>query len=457
MYSYSSVVADDERGYVERFCDRVEQSLDQGLMPVEVFRDERLFRAEMERIFTRSWVFVAHETEIANPGDFVLRKVGLDKVIVTRSRNGQVNVLLNHCRHRGAELCFEDSGNATHFRCPYHGWTYKNDGDFVGAPNMSEAYGVRPDPKKWGLLRAPKVESIHGFVFACLSEEAPGLREYLGGAAWMFDAIFGLHPDGMRVLAPPERLVIKGDWKIGAEQFSGDSYHVSTTHYSTTASKFVEGDVREFIGKTRGFLFENGHSFLGHVLPEWLGPAYELWGYAPQFQKQFDLSRLDAAQVKMLKTVPPTIGTIFPNLSYNRFPQPASPGEPPIPFTNIRVWQPLEPGVMEMWNWELEWKFMPDANAQRAYKAAQFTFGSGGIFEQDDTAIWESVTKASSSPWNRKKQVQLHYQQRRIDPDPDWKGPGQFFPTTLGEYMQKAFWRRWVKDMREGHEEAVRS
>jgi phenylpropionate dioxygenase-like ring-hydroxylating dioxygenase large terminal subunit len=243
MHVYNSVSSLSDADYVAELCDRVEASLDEGLLPVEVFNDERVFRAEMDRIFTRSWVFLGHDSEIPNSGDFVLRKMGLDQVIVSRNGKGEVNVLLNHCRHRGTELCHQDRGNTTHFKCPYHGWVYKNDGEFVGAPDMRQAYGGRLDAKEWGLLKAPKVDSYWGFIFACLDPDAPSLKDYLGGAAWMLDCMFGLHPDGMVALAPPERFLVKCDWKSGAENFSGDAYHVGTTHYSATATGFIPGDV----------------------------------------------------------------------------------------------------------------------------------------------------------------------------------------------------------------------
>ena len=99
MYKYGQVTAGDDQAYVAALCDRVEKSLDEGLLPVDVFNDDRVFRAEMDRIFTRTWVFVAHESEIPNSGDFVQRKIGLDGVIVTRNGKGEINVLLNHCRH----------------------------------------------------------------------------------------------------------------------------------------------------------------------------------------------------------------------------------------------------------------------------------------------------------------------------------------------------------------------
>ncbi|MBF7015295.1 Rieske 2Fe-2S domain-containing protein (plasmid) [Novosphingobium resinovorum] len=448
MYRYRPIDPDSEARYIEDLCDRIEQGLDGGEMPIDAYQDDRVFRAEMERVFTRSWVFIAHETEIPNSGDFVTRRIGLDQVIVTRTGKGEVHVMLNHCRHRGTSICAEDSGNATHFRCPYHGWTYKNNGDFVGAPEMSMAYGKRPDSKEWGLIKAPRVETTHGFIFACLSPNGPDLEEYLAGAGWMFDVLFGLHPDGMRVLAPPERFIIRSDWKSGSENFSGDSYHVGTAHYSATLSGFAAGDLRNNGDRADGFLFDNGHSFVGHNLPEWFGPEFAFWGYPPELREQMDLSNLDETQKWLLTSLPPTIGTIFPNFSFVRFPSPASPGEFPMAYTDVRVWQPIEPGVMEMWHWQLEYAFMPEDYQRQSYVAGQFAFGAGGMIEQDDSVLWEGVARLARSPWARRDAIPMHFKQKRSEPDLEWKGPGRHYTTTYGEYMQEGFWRRWVKDMR---------
>jgi hypothetical protein len=265
----------------------------------------------------------------------------------------------------------------------------------------------------------------------------------------MFDALFGLHPDGMKVLKEPERFVVKADWKSGAENFSGDAYHVSTAHLSASLSQFIPG-VNQVSSLASGYDFGNGNSFIGHALPELIAPMFDFWGYPPEYRDQFDLTQLDEVQLEMLKKVPPTIGTIFPNFSFLRFPQPDVPGAMPIPFTSIRMWQPVAPGVMELWNYELEYAFLPEEFHDKAYMAGQFGFGSGGIFEQDDTAVWEGIAKVASSPWALSKGMRLHYQQKRGGPDPDWKGPGEFHPSIYGEYSQERFWRRWVKEMTEG-------
>ena len=442
MFHFEVVSPESESNEIIK---KVHDGLDQGLIPPELFYNEDIFRAEMERIFATTWVCVAHETEIPNSGDYVLRKLGLDTVIVTRDEGGGINVLLNHCRHRGSEVCHEDSGNTKHFKCPYHGWLYNLKGEFSGAPHFADAYGTGFDKKAWGLKKAPRVESLHGFVFVSLTADIKPLREHLGGAAWAWDALFGLHPKGVRVIAAPERFRVKADWKSGAENFAGDAYHVSTAHLSAGLSEFIP-DVRQVSTIARGYDFDNGNSFIGHEISLW-GPDFEYWGYPKEVRDQFDFSGLDDVQKEMIRRHPPTVGTLFPNLSILRFPQPARPGGRPYPFTNIRQWQPVSPGIMELWTWEVEYAFLDEPTTQESYLAGQFGFGSGGIFEQDDTAVWEGIAKAANSPWNRKEKVMFNLQQQRVPPESDWAGPGKFYRTIYGEYLQEAFWRRWLADM----------
>lgn len=442
-----------DRSEIERVLDRCESGLEKGQVPTEIFGLDSVFDAELRRIFARSWVFVAHETEIPNRGDYVLRRIGLDPVIVTRDDSGNLNVLSNHCRHRGTQVCLTDRGNAHSFRCPYHGWVYKNNGDWMTAPHLKEAYGKGLDPKEWGLLRAPHVDSHQGFIFACLAEEAPTLKEFLGGAAWMLDALVGLHPDGMRVMGPPDRYKVRANWKSGAENFAGDAYHVDVAHWGVEAAKYIQGmrGTNEF---GRSYELGNGHNFLGHALPEWFGPLAEVWGYPPEIRKHFDLSRLDETQRHMVTNNPPTVGNIFPNLSFIRFQGSPAPGEPPAVYTSFRQWQPLNPGELELLSWQFTWKFLSDEESQPAYAAGQLGFGSAGIFEQDDTAAWEGIERAGRSLWHQDKGAMFHYGMGRnegavqVEPDPSWKGPGIYRPTGFGEHRGLAFYRHWLSVMR---------
>src|SRR6516225_5836107 len=113
----------------------------QGMIPAYVYADPEIFALERDRLFARSWVFLAHESEIPDPGDYVVRRVLADSFIVARDEGGEVRVLFNMCLHRGMQVCRAEMGNASHFRCPYHAWTYRNDGRLVGLPFHAEAYG----------------------------------------------------------------------------------------------------------------------------------------------------------------------------------------------------------------------------------------------------------------------------------------------------------------------------
>src|SRR5215471_261213 len=91
---------------------------DDRRISARLMQDPEIFELELERIFDRVWVFVAHESEIPSPGDFVTREIGLDPVIVTRQTDGEIAALLNVCSHRGSRVCAADRGCAEYFACP---------------------------------------------------------------------------------------------------------------------------------------------------------------------------------------------------------------------------------------------------------------------------------------------------------------------------------------------------
>ena len=143
--------------------------------------------------------------------------------------DGEVRVLLNSCRHRGTKLCRGEAGNARHFVCPYHGWSYEIDGALI-TTSYDEHLPPGMDKADWGLVPALRVETYKGLVFAAWDPGVPALGDYLGDIAWYLDALFWRTPEGMEVLAPPHRWRTRANWKIGALNFIGDSQHVRTTH-----------------------------------------------------------------------------------------------------------------------------------------------------------------------------------------------------------------------------------
>lgn len=432
---------------------RCEKELESSMLPAAVFSNEAVFKAEMERVFGRNWCFLAHESEIPNRGDYVLRRIGLDPVIVVRDESGQINVLSNFCRHRGTELCQADQGNASHFRCPYHGWIYKNNGDWQSAPHVSQAYREL-DPKAWGMYKVPHVDTVQGLIFGNVAPDARSLRESLGGSAWFIDAVLGLHPDGMRVIAPPDRWRIQTDWKSGAENFGGDNYHVDSAHISVDDIGLLM-NAREMYKYNYQYDLGDGHIWTGHDFVGWFGPEWELWGYPEELRVELrkGLANLDEAQQGMLRKAQPVTGTTFPNFTYIRFPGSPDPERQPFAtYTSLRQWQPVAPGVMELWSWQLTWNCASDEYTEACYAAGQNAFSSSGIFEQDDTVVWEGLPHAAKSVFPGGGDMVLNYQlgykgMSDNAADPDWKGPGVARTSGLGEQNQRAFHRRWLKEM----------
>src|SRR3954468_1666012 len=108
--------------------------LENGFISRRIFWGDSIYRLELERIFAKCWLFVAHESQVAQPGDFLTTYMGEDAVIVSRGRDGKVGVFLNSCPHRGNRVCFAEAGNARRFTCNYHGWSFGNDGRLLGMP-----------------------------------------------------------------------------------------------------------------------------------------------------------------------------------------------------------------------------------------------------------------------------------------------------------------------------------
>src|SRR3712207_5992840 len=154
---------------------------------------------EREHIFERCWLYVGHESEVPNPGDFRRRNVANRSVIFTRGSDGVIRTLLNTCAHRGARVCRQDQGNAKTFQCFYHAWTYDNRGELVGLPG-EDAYGSGFDRTAMGLKGPPRQDSYRGFHFVCFDPDAVDLGSYLGDAREYIDLVVDQSETGLRLI-----------------------------------------------------------------------------------------------------------------------------------------------------------------------------------------------------------------------------------------------------------------
>src|SRR5229473_7660195 len=199
-----------------------------------LYYDAEIFHEEIEKIWNREWVYVAHESEVPEPGDYVTRQIGLQPIIVSRDEDGEVSLLLNRCVHRGNTVCQSDRGNAHAFRCAYHGWTYDNRGALVGVP-YAAGYDASFRKLEFSLARVPRVATHRGLIFASLSESGPTLDEHLGPARRLIDQFVNLSPEGEVVVRSGVlKHSYKGNWKMALEN-SVDGYHPNILHHAAMA------------------------------------------------------------------------------------------------------------------------------------------------------------------------------------------------------------------------------
>jgi nitrite reductase/ring-hydroxylating ferredoxin subunit len=426
---------------------QLHDGLPEGEIPVGLFGNKDIYDRELRNVFGRAWVFLAHEAEIAAKGDYVLRKIGEDNFIVVRDEQGEVHVLFDACRHRGVQVCRSESGNTSHFRCPYHGWTYDTSGNLVGAPLWQNAFKGM-DKSENGLVSAAQVDSYQGLIFATLDATAPPLTEYLGGMTWYLDLVFGLNDHGMEILGPPQRFVIDANWKSGADNFSGDDYHLGTLHRSVWEIGAFPIPFRE---NMMGYHVQAspGHSLSFSMAASEDEPGPKYFGWPDDLAATFDTSRLSQHQLDIARRSRVFVGTVFPNFSILALPMTEDgANHPPTGVLTIRTWQPIGPGQVEIWNWFCAYKNMSDEQKARTYRAGLGTFSMGGSFEMDDTEPWITVGRTGRSVAAEVLDFKLNYQMglpgigiAKPVPDNEWPGPGVVYWTRYEEGVQRNLFR----------------
>ena len=195
-----------------------------------IYLDRDLFELELTHIFEGTWLYVCHESQIPNPGDFFTTTMGRQPVVFIRGQDRQVRGFINACAHRGAVLCRTRKGTAKFLTCPYHGWVYDAAGKNVEIKDR--ASGGYPPPfeqQSHDLTAIPQVESYRGFVFASLNADVPELKDHLGAAADIIDLLALQSPDGMEVLRGSSTYHSRCNWKFQCEN-GVDGYHVTSVH-----------------------------------------------------------------------------------------------------------------------------------------------------------------------------------------------------------------------------------
>ena len=205
----------------------------------DVYVDREIFDLEMEHLFANTWIYVGHDSQVPNAGDYFGTTIGKQPVLMVRHTDGEVYVLYNRCPHKGTRITIDTCGNAgKFFRCPYHAWSFKTDGSLLAIPLRKgyEHTGLEESEAYKGIPRVRHMRNYRGFVFAKMSDAGPDFEEYFGESLSSIDNMVDRSPVGrLEVAGAPLRHTFNCNWKMLVENLT-DTCHPMVAHESSAGT-----------------------------------------------------------------------------------------------------------------------------------------------------------------------------------------------------------------------------
>ncbi len=200
------------------------------LIPVASYTDPAIFKQEQARLFNSLWMFAGFTKDLAQSQDYVTRNIAGQQVFV-QNFQGQLRAFDNVCSHRFSLIHQQLVGHGA-VQCPYHSWTYNQEGIPVGIPHLEEFPNFSEADRCRLRLREWQVEVCGQFVFvkAPGSQFSGGLREFLG-PAWDILTTFSA---GMGNQLDRYPMRIRANWKVVVEN-TLESYHIWSVHSESLA------------------------------------------------------------------------------------------------------------------------------------------------------------------------------------------------------------------------------
>ncbi len=410
----------------------------------DVYLDPGIFRLELQRIFSRSWHYLCHASQLPNPGDYLTTEIAGSPIIVVHDEKHSMRVLHNRCAHRGAKLLDKPQGNAKVLTCSYHGWRYRSDGSLLSIPCRENYRGTEIENNLadhgLGEIRS---SSYQGFVFATLAGLAPELGNFLGGARRALDNMVERSPEGeLEAVSGSFRALYRSNWKIYLENLH-DGMHPMHVHPSSIAAsreqidkvvnttrippplalQLVQANAQDYrqMEELEVTCYDHGHSDMrGFRNPDTLDdPAYR--DYVQRHRASYGEARSDEILNLNLHNV-----NFYPGVS-------AHPR-----FLQMRVIRPLAVDRTAIEITVFRWKGAPDEINRRNIVYANTVHSPSSLIKPDDLEAYRRVQAGLHSAG--REWVSQH---SLFAPDTDDLSP----QSALGEQYIRNQYRAWLACM----------
>src|SRR2546421_3537119 len=380
----------------------------------DVYTDPEIFRLEMERLWSRTWIYVGHASQVPNAGDFITLDIAARPVIMVRHTDGSIRVLMNRCAHKGTKLVYDWSGNTGKtFRCPYHAWTYRTDGTLINIP-LKEGYeGTRLEETaaSRGLAPVKNVEAYRGFVFVRLAEDGIGFRDYFGDSLSSIDNLADRSPEGeLELTGGCLRFLHNCNWKMFVENLN-DTMHPMIAHASSagTAKKLWEGkpadtpkpmsieQIAPFASDYKFFddmgvrVYAHGHSFSGVNFS-----IHSSYASVPEYEAAMKRAYGDERAKQIL-------GTVRHNTVY--YPSLTIKGA----IQSIRVARPLAADKTLLESWTFRLKGAPDALLERTVAYNRLINSPMSVVGHDDLHCYRAAQEGLAAAGNEWVNLQRNF------------------------------------------------
>ncbi|MGE0802852.1 MAG: aromatic ring-hydroxylating dioxygenase subunit alpha [Lautropia sp.] len=414
----------------------------------DVYTDPEIYALEMERLWSRTWIYVGHDSQVPKPGDYATSDLAGQPVIMLRGEDGTVRVLMNRCAHKGARLVADGCGNTGKFlRCPYHAWAYNLDGSIRAIPLRNAYEGTRMQECEAGrgLVVVRNTVNYRGFVFSRLSEQGIDFDAYFGASLTSIDNMVERSPEGrLEVAGGVLRYLHDCNWKMFVENLN-DAMHPMIAHESSagTARKLWQGKpadlpkpmaVEQFVPFVSGYdffdkmgvrVFANGHSYTGVH-----GSIHSAYSAIPEY----DAAMTAAYGAERAHAI---LGEVRHNTVY--YPSLTIKGA----IQAIRVARPLAPDRTVIESWTFRLVGAPDALLKRTMMYSRLINSPMSVVGHDDLHCYRAIQlglQSSGNDW-----VSLHR-----DFDPAEIGAADRVVNGTSEISMRNQFRAWAQFMTDG-------